>query len=314
MAWTASDISDLAGTVAVVTGGNGGLGFETVRGLAGAGAHVVMAARNQEKARTAVGKIEAEHPGASIEVVELDLSDQQSVAQAAEAIAGRHERIDILVNNAGVMAMPESRTPDGFETQIGVNHLGHWAFTSRLLLPLLRAEAARVVTVTSTARHLSGPPRPSDPHMEGRYNAWRAYGQAKKANYHFALGLDRRFRAAGVAAMSLAAHPGLSNTDLQATTAHTGGAGFAGGFFHTLTSAVGMSAEVGARPQLRAATDPQAQGGQLYGPRFVSHGHAVVLPVLRYPGIYRQIDALWSWSQRETGVALDVDAALAALA
>src|SRR5690349_917303 len=225
MSWTVADIPDQAGRTAVVTGGNGGLGLETARALAGAGAHVVIAARNQEKAAGAVEEVRGENPGASLEVVGLDLSSQASVREAAARIAGAHRRIDILVNNAGVMGIPERRTVDGFEMQFGVDHLGHWTLTALLLPALLRADAARVVTVTSTAHHMGRAVDPANPHLRGRYRPWRAYGQAKLANFHFGLGLARELEKAGVRAASLIAHPGLSNTDLQAVSVQQTGGG-----------------------------------------------------------------------------------------
>jgi len=306
MPWTSRDIPDLSGRTAVVTGANGGLGLETAVALAGAGAHVVMAARDQTKAQRARDELVSRHDGASVELVELDLADLASVRRAAGDIATAHPQVDILVNNAGLMAMPERATEDGFEMQFGVNHLGHWVFTSLLLPSVLAAPSARVVTVTSTARHFGRRVDPSNPHLRGKYRAWNAYGQAKLANFHFALGLDRRFRAAGAAAASLVAHPGLTNSDLQSRTVREGGGGLFGDVAHRLTSLIGMSPEVGARPQLRAATDPRAKGGQLYAPRFVNTGAAVRRPVLRRVGLDRSIEVLWEVSERETGVALAV--------
>lgn len=306
MAWTLHDVPDLTGRVAVVTGANGGLGLETSIALAGAGARVVMAVRDQEKATTAVATIRTQHPQALLELVPLDLGDLSSVAEAAEKIFVDHPVIDLLVNNAGVMAMPERRTVDGFETQFGVDHLGHFAFTAHLLPALLRAPAARVVTVTSTARILGRPVKADNPHLEGSYGAWKAYGQAKMANYHFGLGLQRAFERAGVTAQSLIAHPGLSNTDLQSRAVTEGGSGRSGSFFKTLAARVGMTPSQGALPQLRAATDPGARGGELYGPRFASNGPPVRRPVLRRFDLDRQIDSLWEVSERETGVKLDV--------
>jgi NAD(P)-dependent dehydrogenase (short-subunit alcohol dehydrogenase family) len=153
MTWTESDIPDLSGRTAVVTGANGGLGLQSALALAGAGAHVVLAARDPAKTTTAVARIVQRYPAASLEVVPLDLGDLSSVAAAADKVLAGHERVDILMNNAGVMAMPQRTTVDGFEMQFGVDHLGHWAFTAHLLPALLRAPSARVVTVTSTARH-----------------------------------------------------------------------------------------------------------------------------------------------------------------
>ncbi|MEO6471503.1 MAG: SDR family NAD(P)-dependent oxidoreductase [Aeromicrobium sp.] len=306
MSWTQSDIPDLTGRTAVVTGANGGLGLQTALALGGAGAHVVMAARNQAKAESARQEILARHPHASLEVVPLDLGDLSSVAAAAEQILATHPSIDILVNNAGVMGMPEQKTADGFEMQLGVDHLGHFAFDAHLLPAVLRSEAARVVTVTSTARFMGRPFNPGNPHLEGRYGPWKSYAQAKMANYHFGLGLQQKFADAGVAAQSLIAHPGLSNTDLQSTTVTEGGGGWAGGFFHTLAVRAGMTPEQGVRPQLRAATDPKARGGQLYAPRFGGNGAAVRRPVVRRFDLKKRIDQLWEMSERETGVILDV--------
>ena len=262
MAWTEADIPDLTGRTAVVTGANGGLGLATARALAGAGAHVVMAARNQEKAADAEASILSDHPDASLEIVELDLGSLASVETAAGAIAGAHDAVDILVNNAGLMALPERETEDGFEMQFGVNHLGHWALTARLLPELVAADGARVVSVTSVAHHQGRAVDPDNPHLKGRYKPWRAYGQSKLANFHFGIGLQRQFQVEGVRAASLIAHPGLTNSDLQAHTAEQGGGGFLGTMSVRMASATGMSTEQGARPQLRAATDPHAKGGR----------------------------------------------------
>jgi NAD(P)-dependent dehydrogenase (short-subunit alcohol dehydrogenase family) len=263
MPWTESDIPDLTGRTAVVTGANGGLGFQTALALAGTGAHVVMATRDPAKTAEAEARIREWYPSSSLEVVPLDLGDLSVVKAAASAILAAHERIDLLVNNAGVMAMPRGTTVDGFESQLGVDHLGHWAFTAHLLPALLRAPSARVVTVTSTARLMGRPVNPADPHMQRKYRAWGSYARAKWANYHFGLGLQRQFARAGVAAQSLIAHPGLSNTDLQSRAVREGGAGWAGAFFEVMTKRSGMTPLEGARPQLRAATDPRARGGEL---------------------------------------------------
>jgi NAD(P)-dependent dehydrogenase (short-subunit alcohol dehydrogenase family) len=309
MAWTERDIRDLSGRTAVVTGANGGLGFQTALALAGAGAHVVMAARDPEKTAAAETRLRERHPAASVEVVPLDLGDLSVVAAAADAVLSGHERVDLLVNNAGVMAMPRGRTADGFETQLGVDHLGHGAFTAHLLPALLRAPAARVVTVTSVARFMGRSLDPDDPHMERRYKAWASYARAKMANFHFGLGLQQQFHRAGVTAQSLLAHPGLSNTDLQARTVREGGAGWSGAFAQALTVRSGMTPLEGARPQLRAATDPRAKGGQLYAPRFGSNGPPVRRSILRRFDLQKQIDVLWQVSERETGIPLDVVAA-----
>ena len=306
MAWTEKDIPDLTGRTAVVTGANGGLGYQTALALAGAGAHVVLAARDPGKTADAEARIQERYPSAALEVVPLDLGDLSVVSTAASTILAAHERVDLLVNNAGVMAMPQRTTVDGFEQQLGVDHLGHWAFTAHLLPALLRAPSARVVTVTSTARFAGGPLDPADPHMRRRYRAWGSYARAKMANYHFGLGLQQKFAAAGVPASSLIAHPGLSNTDLQARTVREGGTGWSGAFTHAMTERAGMTPLEGARPQLRAATDPRARGGELYAPRFGSNGPPVRRPILRRFDLQKQIDVLWRVSEQETGIPLAI--------
>lgn len=305
MAYTPESVPDLTGRTAVVTGANGGLGLQTAKVFAAKGAHVVMAVRNHEKAAKAVEEITAQFPDASLELVELDLGSQESVQKAAETILAGHDQIDLLVNNAGLMAMPERQTTDGYEMQFGVNHLGHWTFTALLMPAILAAPEARVVTVTSTAHHMGRPVNPDNPHLHGNYSAWGAYGQSKLANYHFALGLQKQFEAAGVTAQSLVAHPGLSHSDLQVHTVEQGGGGWMGPLWAWMAKYTGMDVEQGAMPQIRAATDPQATGGEFYGPRFGNNGRAVRLPVLR-PGGDQAIETLWQVSERETGVPLKV--------
>ncbi len=308
MSYTRDSVPDLTGRTAVITGANGGLGLQTTSVLADKGAHVVMAVRNKDKAARAVREIRAHTPGASLELVSLDLASQASVRSAAAQIHTAHDTLDILVNNAGLMATPEQQTEDGYEMQLAVNHLGHWTLTALLIPALLAAPAARVVTVTSTAHHFGRAVDPDNPHLHGAYDPWRAYGQSKLANYHFALALQREFDRAGVRAQSLLAHPGLSHSDLQTRTVREGGSGWMGPLWAWLARHTGMSVEDGAMPQIRAATDPQAKGGDFYGPRFVNFGDAVRLPRLR-PGSDQAIRRLWDVSERETGIPLTIQSA-----
>jgi NAD(P)-dependent dehydrogenase (short-subunit alcohol dehydrogenase family) len=309
--WNVADIPDQHGRTAVVTGANGGLGLETARQLAVKGAHIVMAVRNQEKAAAAIEEIRATAPDASLELVALDLASQASVRAAAGQIIAAHPTIDLLVNNAGVMAIPEARTVDGFEVQLGVNHLGHWSLTGLLLPALLRSRGARIVTVTSAAKLMGRAIDPANPYLEDRYGPWRAYGQAKLANFHFGLGLQRELEKAGASAASLVAHPGLSNTDLQ-TVSVQASAGASQRLFFFLAPRIGMPAADGALPQLRAATDPTAKGGEFYGPLWGTSGPPVRKPVLRRLGMDKAIATLWEVSERETGIAIDLRAATAA--
>jgi len=306
MRWSTSDIPDLTGKVVVVTGANGGLGLESAKALGGAGAHVVMAARDQQKARSAFDEIKAEHPDASLEIIELDLASLASVREAAAEVSAKHPEVDILLNNAGLMAMPERRTADGFEMQFGVNHLGHWVFTSGLLKALLAANAARVVTVTSTAHHTGRPVDPANPNLEGNYGPWKAYGQSKLANFFFAIGLNQEFDKHGLRAKSLLAHPGLSHTNLQVHTVDEGGGGWTAPMWKWLAARTGMEAADGALPQLRAATDPDARGGEFYAPRFINNGPPVRRPILRRIGLQKAIATLWAVSEDLTGVKLDL--------
>jgi NAD(P)-dependent dehydrogenase (short-subunit alcohol dehydrogenase family) len=306
VSWSAADIPDQSGRTAVVTGANGGLGLETARQLARQGAHVVMAVRNRQKAQEAVGDIRASVPDASLELVSLDLASQASVRQATEEIKRGHERINLLVNNAGVMGIPEHKTVDGYEMQFGVDHLGHWTLTALLLPALLAVPGARIVTVTSTAHHMGHAVDPANPHLEGRYRPWRGYGQAKLANFHFGLGLQRDLTRAGATTASLIAHPGLSNTDLQAVSVRETGGGSSQRFFQMLAGRTGMTPAQGALSQLRAATDPEAKGGEFYGPLFVNNGPPVRKPILRRVGMNHAIANLWEVSERETGVKFEL--------
>jgi NAD(P)-dependent dehydrogenase (short-subunit alcohol dehydrogenase family) len=306
MSWSAADIPDQRGRVAVVTGANGGLGLETTRELARKGAHVVMAVRNQQKAQEAVEDIRASVPDAALELVSLDLGSQASVRAAAEQILHEHARLDLLVNNAGVMGIPERKTVDGYEMQFGIDHLGHWTLTALLLPALLTTSGARIVTVTSTAHHMGRTVNPENPHLEGNYRPWRAYGQAKLANFHFGLGLQRELAHAGASTASLLAHPGLSNTDLQTVSVQETGGGASQRFFEVLAQRTGMSPARGALSQLRAAADPHAKGGEFYGPLWFNNGPPVRKPILRRVGMSGAIAKLWEVSERETGVALSV--------
>ena len=192
MAWSLDDIPSLAGRTAVVTGANGGLGYQTARVLARRGAHVVLVARSTERAAEARDRILRESPGASLEVAALDLASLDAARAAGDAIADAHPVVDILVNNAGVMALPYRTTADGHELQLGVNHLGHVALTARLLPSVLRAPAGRIVWLTSTGRFLGPSLDLADPTLERSYEPWAAYGRSKRAALQVALELDAR--------------------------------------------------------------------------------------------------------------------------
>jgi len=308
VAWTSADIPDQSGRVAVVTGANGGLGLEVARELARKGAHVVMAARDMAKAADANASIGAEIPEASTQLVPLDLASLASVREAAARVLADHATVDVLVNNAGVMGIPERRTEDGFEMQLAVNHLGHFALTALLLPALLASDDARVVSVTSTGRHFGRALDPGNPHLVGNYDPWRAYGQSKLANVHFALELDRRFRRAGVPARSIVVHPGFVNTDLQARSVRETGGGRSQRFIRAAVQRFGITPARGALALLRAATDPGAVGGALYTPRWVNRGPPVRRPLSRRSRDRDAMTTLWAVSEQEIGITFKVSA------
>jgi NAD(P)-dependent dehydrogenase (short-subunit alcohol dehydrogenase family) len=260
--WTAADIPEQSGRTAVVTGANSGLGLVTARELARAGAAVVIACRNTAKGEQAATAIRDAAPSVEVRVAELDLADLASVRAFAERLSAEHDRLDLLVNNAGVMAPPRRLTKDGFESQLGTNHLGHFALTGLVLGTLLAAPAPRVVTLSSGA-HRIGSIKFDDLQRERGYNNWSAYGQSKLANLLFCFELQRRATEAGSSLRSVAAHPGYAATNLQ----------FAGpsrlyerAIMAVTNRVIAQSAEMGALPTLYAATAPDLPGGSFVGP------------------------------------------------
>jgi NAD(P)-dependent dehydrogenase (short-subunit alcohol dehydrogenase family) len=260
--WTEADIPDQSGRTALVTGANAGLGFLEALHLAKRGAHVYVAARNEERGQAALAKLRQQAPAENLELVSLDLADLDSVRKLATELPA----LDLLLNNAGVMAVPRRHTTkQGFELQFGTNHLGHFALTGLLLPGLLSKPGSRVVTVSSIAARM-GRINFDDLQLERRYGANVAYGQSKLANSIFAVELDRRLRAAGANTASLGAHPGYSATDLQYSGPQLGGGGLYAQFMKIVTPLIAQPAARGALPVLRAAVDPNAQGGEYYGP------------------------------------------------
>jgi len=307
--WTEADIPDLSGRTAVVTGANTGLGLQAARVLAERGARVVLACRNLGKAGRAADLIAAAaaKAGATVDgpsVVRLDLASQASVRDAAQEIRARFPRPDLLINNAGVMEVPDQRTEDGFELTLATNHLGPFALTGLLLDRL--ADGARIVTVSSIG-HLDGVVDFDDPQSERSYDPDRAYGQSKLANLLFSYELDRRLRAAGAKTAALACHPGVVYTDLFAHRSRLQQFLLSPSMRIVNFWAV-QNARMGALPELRAATDPAAQGGQYFGPhrtglrrRFFTGYPALVESSARS---HDQADQarLWQLSEQLTGV------------
>jgi protochlorophyllide reductase len=272
--WTANNIPDLSGKVAIITGANGELGAEMSAKLGAKGAHVVMAVRNVEKGEAARQDALKQHPNATLELMPLDLGKMDSVREFVDAFKARFDRLDILINNAGIMAVPRGETVDGFEKQIGVNHFGHFALTGWLLDLITATPGARVTSVTSTANFF-GHINLDDINGEKEYDRWQAYMQSKLANAIWAFELNKRFNAAGVDAIANTGHPGLVVGNLQTNSVQQSGTQNTENILYAIMGpVVGHSAEMGVLPILYAAAATDAKGGAFYGPRwFHSRGY-----------------------------------------
>jgi NAD(P)-dependent dehydrogenase (short-subunit alcohol dehydrogenase family) len=302
--WTLADVPDLSGRRALVTGVTSGLGEVTARELARAGAEVVLAARNTDKLAATTHAIRAQVPDARLVPLRLDLADLASVRRAAaEAIDGGP--LHVLVNNAGVMATPHERTADGFELQLGTNHLGHFALTGLLIDALVSSGEGRVVTVSSQmSRSVRGVSLRDPRTSGGGYRRWSAYGQSKLANLLFTFELDRRVRAAGVPLTAVAAHPGYTVTNLVNNGIGRSGAPLVGTIAVAVTNVVGQGVEQGALPQIRAAVEPGLEGGSYVGPGrpFELHGPPELVDPPRTALDEEQAAGLWALSEEATGV------------
>ncbi|KFF97912.1 oxidoreductase [Streptomyces europaeiscabiei] len=303
--WNVGDIPDQRGRAAVVTGANSGIGYVAARELARRGAHVVLACRSPERGAAALERMSSEVPDASVELIRLDLGDLGSVRDFAQAYGRASDRLDLLVNNAGVMAVAQSRTADGFETQFGTNHLGHFALTGLLLPMLLATPGARIVTVSSTM-HLRANIDIDDLNSERRYGRWVAYGRSKTANLLFTHELARRLAANGSEVVAAAAHPGYAATNLQTAGATAEGRKGVERFMRVGNSVFAQSAEAGALPTLYAATAPDVRPDSFIGPSFLMWRGAPG-PARRAPWARddRAGERLWTASEELTGVTYD---------
>ena len=290
MSWKARAIQDLSGKTVVITGSNSGLGLVSSHALAAKGAHVIMTARDEQRGWAAKAKVEHAIPGASVEVRRLDTSSLESVRSFAKDFSGP---LDILLNNAGIMAIPFSRSVDGYEMHLATNHLGHFALTASLLESLKAAPAARVVTISSVAGKQTAMSF-DDITTETGYEKWSAYARSKLANLLFTAELDRKLRDVGSTISALAAHPGLSDTNLFPDDS-----GKMGGIVKRLA----QSADAGALPQLFAATSPTAQSGQYYGPSFAEfRGGPKLLKMPTVAASVEEAQKLWAQSVDVTGL------------
>ena len=303
MTWSYDDVPDLEGKTIIVTGANSGIGFEATKHLADHGAHVVLACRRVGAAQEAVSQIRAFTERGEATVMELDLADLESVERFAVEFLARFERLDVLVNNAGLMAIPRRESAQGFEMQLGVNHLGHFALTGRLMPLLRRTEASRVVNVSSNA-HKMGRMDFNDLQSQRGYSKWAAYGQSKLANLLFTRELQRRFEEAGEDAIAVACHPGYAATELSGRGPKMEGARLMGALTALADRLVAQSAEDGAMPTVYAATSPEVQGGDYIGP---SGWQEIKGPPERVEPAGRakkgeDARRLWEVSERLTGV------------
>jgi NAD(P)-dependent dehydrogenase (short-subunit alcohol dehydrogenase family) len=299
--WTKKDIPDQSRRVAVITGANTGLGYETAAALAEKGAHVVLAVRNLDKGKDAIARISANSPQADVALKELDLTSLESIRAAAEQLRSDYGHIDLLINNAGVMWTPKSTTKDGFELQFGTNHLGHFAFTGLLLDRLLPVEGSRVVTVSSIGHRLRADIHFDDLQWGRSYSRVGAYGQSKLANLLFTYELQRRLASRGTT-IAAAAHPGGSRTELTRNLPPLIARA------SSLIEPLFQGADMGALPTLRAATDPGVLGGQYFGPDGFGQQQG-------YPKLVASSDKshdvdvqrrLWAVSEELTGVVYPV--------
>ncbi|USD39478.1 oxidoreductase [Ferrimonas sp. SCSIO 43195] len=292
--WDATRIPDQAGKVIIITGATSGLGKEAARVLAGKNATVVMAVRNTEKGERVANEIRSALPGANLQVRQLDLADLNSVVDFVDAFQKDHQQLDLLINNAGVMACPHALTKDGFELQMGTNHLGHFALTGRLM-PLLKATAGARIVVTSSTAHKFGNIDFSDLNWQQRsYHSWKAYGASKLANLYFAYHLVDKLQGDVHAPRVTQAHPGWTSTELQR---HTGGVSFLNRFF-------AQGADMGVLPTLRAAFDPEAKPGEFFGPAncFEMRGYPVRVKSTQLSHDRDKARQLWEQSEALTGV------------
>ncbi|OLF09684.1 short-chain dehydrogenase [Actinophytocola xinjiangensis] len=291
--WTEQHIPDQRGRVAIVTGANTGLGFETARMLAAHGATVVLAVRDVEKGRRAAARMTGD-----VTVQALDLTSLASIRSAAADLRAAHPRLDLLINNAGVMYTPKRATADGFELQFGTNHLGHFALTGLLLDRLLPVSGSRVVTVSSTGHRLRAAIHFDDLQWERSYSRVGAYGQSKLANLMFTYELQRRLARHGTT-IAVAAHPGVSNTELVRNAPAPVRLPVT-----WLAPLLTQKPAMGALPTLRAATDPTVTGGQYYGPGGLgeTRGHPTIVSSSRDSHDQATQRRLWTVSEQLTGV------------
>jgi NAD(P)-dependent dehydrogenase (short-subunit alcohol dehydrogenase family) len=301
--WTAADVPDQRGRIALITGANSGIGFEAAAVLADKGAHVVLGVRDLAKGQQSAATITDRHPQADVAVQHLDLASLASVHAAVKELKAAHPQIDLLINNAGVAMTPKATTADGFELQFGTNHLGPFALTGLLLECLLPVAGSRVVTISSQGHRVRATIDFDDLHAERRYDRAAAYTRSKLANLLFTYELQRRLASSGAATIAVSAHPGGSRTGLMRSAPGGIRAGVA-----LLSPLIFQSAAMGALPTLRAATDPTVRGGQYYGPGGLAEqrGYPKCVQSSAQSHDHDLQHRLWAVSEELTGVTYPV--------
>jgi NAD(P)-dependent dehydrogenase (short-subunit alcohol dehydrogenase family) len=299
--WTTDNIPNLTGKVMIVTGANNGIGFEAAREFSRKGATTIMACRNMDKAKDALTSIQAEIPQAKVEIMHLDLASLKSIREFADEFKSKYDRLDVLLNNAGIMMVPYKQTEDGFESQFGTNHLGHFALTGLLIEVLEKTPGSRVVTISSGGHRMGNMDFSNLMYQGGKgYSRISAYGRAKLSNLLFTYELERRLEANGNNPIAVAAHPGLADTHLADH--------FWGGRLKRMSHAymryMAQSAAMGALPGIRAAVDPDVKGGQYYGPDGPRESRGFPVLVQSNQASHDGVDArqLWEVSEELTGV------------
>lgn len=306
--WTTAEMGSLDGKTVVVTGANSGLGYAATGAFVSHGAHVVLACRSTERGQAAATRIREDAPDGSTTVLELDLADLDSIRSFVERFKADHDSLDVLCNNAGVMAIPRSETAEGFETQFGVNHLGHFALTGLLLETLTDTDSETRVVTQSSGLHEQGRIDFEDLHHEDSYDKWDAYGQSKLANLLFAYELQRRLERTDEDIVSVGCHPGYAATNLQQRGPEQSGSTLRLWLMKAANALIAQDPEQGALPLLYAATESDA-GGAYVGPGGFRNMRGHPTPQRSSARSYDEATAerLWSVSEELTGVTYDLD-------